>query len=373
MAGVRTTDRTLIRAARTMGVDQRTIIRHVMIPSALPQILTGARIAGGAAWMSLVAAELIGAPSGLGFAIEWYRQLLMTPKVIAVIVVISLLGYLTDRALRWLQQRLTPGAPVSGGPVSTLRWPRYFILPVGLIVLWQLWGMTLPAQPRACAARCRDRRGRSRRQRPPAHGHPRASAGSASASSWPAAARPRPAHGLLPPARAQSRPDHRELPPGGPHRAAAHARHPLARHRHAGRGLHRRLCRLLPHDRQHHRRGERGRAAPRQAAQTLGVPQLTILRTVVLPAALPSIFVGVRVAMGLAWMSIIAAELAVGSKGGGGGSSRISEMMFVFYAYYIELDSIVVCMIAVGLVALAIDHGLRWLQRWLMPWAEQYR
>ncbi len=108
LAGVRATDRTLVRAARTMGVDQRTIIRHVMLPSALPQILTGARIAGGAAWMSLVAAELIGAPSGLGFAIEWYRQLLMTPKVIAVIVVISLLGYLTDRALRWLQRRLTP-------------------------------------------------------------------------------------------------------------------------------------------------------------------------------------------------------------------------------------------------------------------------
>ncbi len=110
-----------------------------------------------------------------------------------------------------------------------------------------------------------------------------------------------------------------------------------------------------------------------QAAQTLGVPRLTILRAVVLPAALPSIFVGMRLAMGLAWMSIIAAELAVGSKGGGGGSGGIGEMMFVFYAYYIELDSIVVCMIAVGLVALAIDQGLRWLQRWLMPWAEQYR
>ena len=77
---------------------------------ALPHILTGARIAGGAVWMALVAAELIGAPSGLGFAIEWYRQLLMTPKVIAFILVISVLGYLTDRALRWLQQRLTPWA-----------------------------------------------------------------------------------------------------------------------------------------------------------------------------------------------------------------------------------------------------------------------
>jgi len=107
-----------------------------------------------------------------------------------------------------------------------------------------------------------------------------------------------------------------------------------------------------------------------QAAQTLGVSRVTILRTVVLPAALPSIFVGARLAMGTAWMSIIAAELAVGSKGGGGGTGGIGEMMFIFYAYYIELDSIVVCMITVGLVALAIDQGLRYFQSWLMPWAE---
>lgn len=109
-AGVRATDRTLIRAARTMGVDQRVIIRQVVLPSALPHILTGARIAGGGAWMALVAAELIGAPSGLGFAIEWYRQLLMTPKVVAFIIVISVLGYLTDRGLRALQRKLTPWA-----------------------------------------------------------------------------------------------------------------------------------------------------------------------------------------------------------------------------------------------------------------------
>jgi ABC-type nitrate/sulfonate/bicarbonate transport system permease component len=44
--------------------------------------------------------------------------------------------------------------------------------------------------------------------------------------------------------------------------------------------------------------------------------------------------------------------------------------MFVFYAYYIELNGIVVCMITVGLVALAIDGGLRALQRRLMPWAQ---
>jgi ABC-type nitrate/sulfonate/bicarbonate transport system permease component len=106
-----------------------------------------------------------------------------------------------------------------------------------------------------------------------------------------------------------------------------------------------------------------------QAAQTLGLSRWRILQAVILPAALPAIFVGARLAMGSAWMSIVAAELAVGSKGGGGGTGGIGEMMFVFYAYYIELNSIVVCMITVGLVALGIDHGLRRLQRWMLPWA----
>ncbi len=105
-----------------------------------------------------------------------------------------------------------------------------------------------------------------------------------------------------------------------------------------------------------------------QAAQTMGLSRLRIVQTVILPAALPAIFVGARLAMGSAWMSIVAAELAVGSKAGGGGSGGIGQMMFVFYAYNIELNSIVVCMIAVGLVALVIDRGLRALQRRLMPW-----
>jgi ABC-type nitrate/sulfonate/bicarbonate transport system permease component len=79
----------------------------VIIPAALPGILVGARLAAGAGWMSMVAAELIGAPSGLGFAVEWYRELLMTPKVLAFVVLIGLMGYLFDRALRYLQRSLT--------------------------------------------------------------------------------------------------------------------------------------------------------------------------------------------------------------------------------------------------------------------------
>ena len=106
-----------------------------------------------------------------------------------------------------------------------------------------------------------------------------------------------------------------------------------------------------------------------QAAATMGLGRLKTLRTVVVPSALPSIGVGLRIALGVAWTAIVAAELAVGAKAGGGGSGGIGQMMFVFYAYSIELNRIVVCMIAVGLVALLLDRALRALLRALMPWS----
>jgi ABC-type nitrate/sulfonate/bicarbonate transport system permease component len=107
-----------------------------------------------------------------------------------------------------------------------------------------------------------------------------------------------------------------------------------------------------------------------QVAATMGVPRATILRTVVFPGALPFIGVGMRIALGVAWTAIIAAELAVGAKSGGGGSGGIGQMMFVFYAYSVELNRIVACMIAVGIVAYLLDRGLRALLAWGMPWAK---
>lgn len=105
-----------------------------------------------------------------------------------------------------------------------------------------------------------------------------------------------------------------------------------------------------------------------RAARTLGVDRLTILRTVVVPGALSYIFVGARLALGVAWTSIIAAELAVGAKAGGGSTGGIGQMMFVFYAYSVDLNGIIVCMVAVGIVALVIDRGLRRLEHWMLPW-----
>ena len=106
-----------------------------------------------------------------------------------------------------------------------------------------------------------------------------------------------------------------------------------------------------------------------QAAATMGLTRLTTIRTVIVPGALPAIGVGLRIAMGVGWTAIVAAELAVGAKAGGGGSGGIGQMMFVFYAYSIELNRIIVCMIAVGVVALILDRMLRGLMKKLMPWA----
>lgn len=111
VAGVRAVDRKLVDAARTMGVPHRTILSHVVLPAALPSLLVAVRLGLASAWTAVVAAELIGAPSGLGYAIEWYRGLLMTPQVMSFIAMIGVLGYLCDRAVRELSHRLAPWAP----------------------------------------------------------------------------------------------------------------------------------------------------------------------------------------------------------------------------------------------------------------------
>jgi len=114
VAGVRGVDRRLIDAARTLGVPQRTIITRVVVPAALPSLLVALRLGLASSWTAVVAAELIGAPSGLGYAVEWYRELLMTPQVMSFIAMIGVLGYACDRAVRWLAARFTPWAFAAG-------------------------------------------------------------------------------------------------------------------------------------------------------------------------------------------------------------------------------------------------------------------
>jgi ABC-type nitrate/sulfonate/bicarbonate transport system permease component len=114
VAGVRGVDAKLLAAARTMGISRRATLRHVVVPAALPTVMVGLRLAFAGAWAAVVAAELIGAPSGLGFAIEWYRQLLMSPKVFGFIVLIGVVGFVCDVLLRALQRKLTPWTEGTG-------------------------------------------------------------------------------------------------------------------------------------------------------------------------------------------------------------------------------------------------------------------
>jgi len=110
VAGVRGVERQLIDAARTLGVPRPIIVTRVVLPAALPSLLVALRLGVAAAWTAVVAAELIGAPSGLGYAVEWYRELLMTPQVMAFIAMIGALGYLCDAAVRALGRWSTPWA-----------------------------------------------------------------------------------------------------------------------------------------------------------------------------------------------------------------------------------------------------------------------
>jgi ABC-type nitrate/sulfonate/bicarbonate transport system permease component len=110
VAGVRGVDRRLVDAARSMGVPRGTIVARVVVPAALPSLLVALRLGLAVSWTAVVAAELIGAPSGLGYAVEWYRELLMTPQVMSFIAMIGVIGYACDAAVRALGRRLTPWA-----------------------------------------------------------------------------------------------------------------------------------------------------------------------------------------------------------------------------------------------------------------------
>jgi len=106
IAGVRGVDRTLVWGALTLGGSRHQILREIILPGALPLILTGLRIGLGVGWMALVAAELVAARSGLGFMIQSARYAFVTERVILGMVVIGLLGLAMDRGMRALQRLL---------------------------------------------------------------------------------------------------------------------------------------------------------------------------------------------------------------------------------------------------------------------------
>jgi ABC-type nitrate/sulfonate/bicarbonate transport system permease component len=108
IAGARAVDKLHMRAALSLGASRRRIITHVVLPTVAPHICTGFRLAIGVSWMSIVAAELVAASSGLGYMIIYYREVLRTDAIIVGMLTIGVIGLAMDLLTRWLERRLMP-------------------------------------------------------------------------------------------------------------------------------------------------------------------------------------------------------------------------------------------------------------------------
>jgi taurine transport system permease protein len=97
-----------VHAAYSLGASRGQVLRHVILPNALPEIFTGLRTAMGVCWGTVVAAELVAADRGLGSMIMIAKNFLQTDTVVIGIVIIGIVGYAIELLMRWLERRLIP-------------------------------------------------------------------------------------------------------------------------------------------------------------------------------------------------------------------------------------------------------------------------
>ena len=107
-AGVRSASVEQINAALSLGASRWQLVRHVIVPAALPEIMVGLRIAIGFGWTTLVAAEMVAATVGLGQMVLNASNFLRTDVVVMGILVIGLVAWTFDWFMRWLEQRFVP-------------------------------------------------------------------------------------------------------------------------------------------------------------------------------------------------------------------------------------------------------------------------
>lgn len=111
MQGVRQTPEVLIRAAATLGAKRWAILRHVVLPSALPSISTGLAIGMGVSWFSLLAGEIISGQYGIGYFTWDSYELIRYPDVVVGMITIGLLGTLSTSLVRLLARILLRWVP----------------------------------------------------------------------------------------------------------------------------------------------------------------------------------------------------------------------------------------------------------------------
>lgn len=108
IAGFRAIDPVHIRAVQSLGGKRWDVIRHVVVLSAFPHIVVGARLGMAMGFIVLVAAELIAADSGLGFLIQDARQHFMTDEIFVGIIAIGVIGLLLNQSLLIVERKIVP-------------------------------------------------------------------------------------------------------------------------------------------------------------------------------------------------------------------------------------------------------------------------
>ena len=111
MFGVRSIDPRLFEAAAMLGCSGTGMFRQIVLPASLPAIFSGLRIAHGFAWILIVVGEMTGVPTGLGSVVMDGRTLSRTDLVITGMIVIGACGFVTDRIIVVISNRLLSWSP----------------------------------------------------------------------------------------------------------------------------------------------------------------------------------------------------------------------------------------------------------------------
>ncbi|MFD6431172.1 ABC transporter permease [Streptomyces venezuelae] len=114
-AGIRGVDAQLIEAGESLGLSRWGLVRHVILPGALPGAMTGLRYSLGISWLALVFAEQVNADAGLGFLMVQARDFLRTDVIVVCLVVYAFLGLTADFVVRTLERLLLQWRPTFTG------------------------------------------------------------------------------------------------------------------------------------------------------------------------------------------------------------------------------------------------------------------